>query len=237
MAANRFINDTFLDIARGLVRDTTSTHRFGAVPAMSQSNTGSIWDVNDTVYPWSAYTTAAVVNVERNDADDDGVTVVVRGLDANYEEATDTITIDGENTLGTVQFIRVYSAVSDAVTNDNIDIEYGAAGGTTIARIPAGETTTAMAIYTVPAGKTAYLMQGVMTCQSGADATGNMYVKPFGQSVFTIGHTFEVTGSEYFYKFATPIKITEKSDIDVRATVRSNNARITAAFDIILIDN
>jgi len=29
----------------------------------------------------------------------------------------------------------------------------------------------------------------------------------------------------------------EKTDIDVRATVRSNNARVTAAFDLILIDN
>ena len=55
----------------------------------------------------------------------------------------------------------------------------------------------------------------------------------------TKGHTFEVEGQggQYFYPFAVPIPIPEKSDIDVRATMRSNNSRMTAAFDIILIKN
>ena len=65
-----------------------------------------------------------------------------------------------------------------------------------------------------------------------------MFVRYFGQDTFRIGHSFEVAGDggQYFYKFAVPIRIPEKSDIDVRASVRSNNARITAAFDVILIE-
>ena len=39
------------------------------------------------------------------------------------------------------------------------------------------------------------------------------------------------------YEFSVPRVIPEKSDIDVRASVRSNNARFTAAFDIILKQN
>jgi len=42
-------------------------------------------------------------------------------------------------------------------------------------------------------------------------------------------------GGPYRYPFQFPVAIPEKSDIDVRATVRSNNARITAAFDMLLI--
>jgi hypothetical protein len=38
------------------------------------------------------------------------------------------------------------------------------------------------------------------------------------------------------YEFFTPVVIPEKSDIDIRASVRSNNARVTAAFDLILIE-
>jgi hypothetical protein len=34
-----------------------------------------------------------------------------------------------------------------------------------------------------------------------------------------------------------PGKLLEKTDIDVRAAVRTNNSRVTAAFDIILIKN
>jgi hypothetical protein len=43
--------------------------------------------------------------------------------------------------------------------------------------------------------------------------------------------TFGPTG------FAVPIVITEKSDIDVRATTRDKNGRYTVAFDILLVDN
>lgn len=55
-------------------------------------------------------------------------------------------------------------------------------------------------------------------------------------SAFRVGHSFEVsgTGGQYNYEFAVPIQLPAKTDIDVRARVRSNNARITAAFDIIL---
>lgn len=96
-----------------------------------------------------------------------------------------------------------------------------------------------MAIYTVPAGYTAYLMQGTCTVQAGADGTGDMFIRYFGQSSFRIGHSFEVsgTGGQYLYPFPVPIAIPEKSDIDVRIAVRSNNARCTAAFDIVLIPN
>lgn len=96
-----------------------------------------------------------------------------------------------------------------------------------------------MAVYTIPAGYTGYLTKGVCSIQSGGDATGNMYVRYFGQSSFRVGHSFEVVGAggQYVYDFSVPIAIPEKSDIDVRAFVRSNNSRVTAAFDVILIKN
>jgi hypothetical protein len=47
-----------LGVAKGQFDDITHIHKFGAVPAMSQNQTGTIWDVNDTSYPWSAFDTA-----------------------------------------------------------------------------------------------------------------------------------------------------------------------------------
>lgn len=230
-----------LNIARGLVKGTSFNHKFGAVPALSINTTGTIWDVNDTVYPWATYTAAAVVNIERNSASDEGKQVTVQGLDANYNFVEETITIAGADTLGTTQFIRVNRAfvVSGATNVGDIDIEYGAAGGATIARITAGKGQTLMCVYTVPAGYTGYLTQGVCTVQSGGSATGDMMVRYFGQTAFRVGHTFEVTsnGGQYNYAFTVPIRIPEKSDIDVRAKAAGNNSRVTAAFDIILIKN
>ena len=66
-----------------------------------------------------------------------------------------------------------------------------------------------------------------------------MYIRYFGQDAFRIGHSLEVAGvgGQYLYQFPVPLKIPEKTDIDVRAEVRSNNARVTATFDIILVEN
>ena len=95
-----------------------------------------------------------------------------------------------------------------------------------------------MSVYTVPAGYTGYLLKGTMSCQLSGDATGDMFVRYFGQTSFRVGHSFEVSGAggPYTYEFGVPIQIPAKSDIDVRANVRTNNARVTAAFDLILIE-
>lgn len=240
MAISHYIDgDLALNIARGLTR-ASSIHKFGAVPAMSQNETGTVWDVDDTLYPWSAFDTAGVLTIPAVNVSDNGSTVTVLGLDENYNEISEEFVVSSSGTTtGTKTFKRVYRAYftdTSATNVGNINVQRG---GTTVLRITEGKTQTLMAIYTIPAGYTAYLCKGVMSCQAGADATGEMFVRYEGQNTFRIGHSFEVSGNggEYCYDFTVPIAIPQKSDIDVRASVRSNNARIAASFDIILIPN
>jgi len=225
-----------LHIARGLVLNTQYEHKFGAVPAMSVATTGTVWDVNDTIYPWSAWDTAGVLTIPAVNASDNGATVTVTGLDANYEVISeDFIVSSSGTTTGTKTFKRAYRAFfTDGTSNvGNINIQRG---GTTIARISAGKAQTLMAIYTVPNGYTAYLSKGTMSIEAGGDASGNMYVRYSGQSSFRIGHSFEVgDGAQYMYDFTVPLAIPAKSDIDVRCSMRTNNSRASAAFDMILI--
>ena len=238
---NYLFNDEKINIARGLYKGVSSIHKFGAVPAMSVNTSGSIWDINDTAYPWATWSSASTVTVDRASASDANKVITIIGLDENYDEVTDTCTLTnatGNTTTGGTTFLRIFRAfVSTGGDNvGNIDIKVST---TIVARITATKGQTLMAVYTVPAGYTAYLTKGAMTCQESGDATGNMFVRYFGQDAFRIGHTFEVsgTGGSYLYDFSVPIVIPEKSDIDVRASVRSNNARVTAAFDIILKQN
>jgi hypothetical protein len=235
MAQSYYPNeDTYLNIARGLVKGTSSVHKFGAVPAMSQSTTGSIWDVNDTIYPWSAFDTANSVVVSAN-TNDNGKVLTIVGLDSNYDPLSETVTISAGAATTTNQFKRVFRAYTTSETNaNNINMSVNS---TTVARITQGIGQTLMAVYTVPNGYNGYLKKGVMSAQFGADATGNMYVRYGGETAFRVGHSFEVNGAggQYNYDFAVPVVIPQKSDIDVRATVRTNNGRYTAAFDIILI--
>lgn len=225
-----------LQVARGQIPGHTFNHKFGAVPSMSINTTGSVWDINDTLYPWSAFTTAGTLSVARADAADANKTITIQGLDANYNEISENVTLTAASgNLTTKSFIRVYRAFMYNGSTTNVGNITVSKGGTNVLRINAGKGQTLMAVYTVPAGYTAYISQGVMSVQSGADATGSFFIRIGGQSAFRIAHTFEVTSGNYVYSFSYPVGFPEKSDLDVRASVRSNNARVTAAFDILLV--
>lgn len=225
-----------LQVARGQIPGHSLLHKFGAVPAMSQNQTGTIWDINDTPYPWSSFTSAGTLSVPAVNASDNGKTLTIEGLDADYKELSETITLSSTGAVTTTNsFIRVFRAF--LTTGSNVGVINIQKSSVNVARINIGKSQTLMAIYTVPADTTLYLYQGTATCQDGADATGDMFVRYFGQTSFRVGHSFEFSGDggQYFYKFAAPLRIPAKSDIDIEATVRSNNARLTAAFDGILI--
>ena len=232
-------DDIALLVSRGLVAKTSFIHKFGAVPSLSTNTTGTVWDKPDTVYPWSAWDTAGVININAASVSDIGKTVTVVGLDSNYKPLTENILIATQTNNSSVnQFKRVFRAYClDGESNVGaITIQRNS---TDVAIIVAGKNQTQMAVYTVPAGKTGYLYKGTCSAQAGADGTGDMFVRYFGQTSFRTGHSFEVsgTGGQYLYEFSFPIPIPEKSDIDVRINTRSNNGRFTAAFEILLIDN
>lgn len=238
----RYLEDERIGISRGLVRNTSYIHKFGAVPAMSTSQTGTVWDKNDTIYPWSAFANSSILTANTTltngsaATDDNGKSITIIGLDSNFEPLQETITISAGTASTSNTFSRVFRAFTSA---DNLNqFRVSTAAGTEVLRINVGLAQTLMSVYTIPAGYKGYLLKGVASCQSGGDATGYMYVRYGGVGAFRVGHTFEVsgTGGEYIYDFPVPIELPEKTDIDVRCTMRSNNSRLTAAFDIILIN-
>ena len=232
-----YIWEQKFQLARDLVRGASSVHKFGAVPQMSINTTGTCWDKNDTLYPWSTLTSASVLTAQAVNASDNGKILTIEGLDANYAPQTDTITLSSSGTASTTkQFLRVYRGYISTGTNNVgvIDVRIGA---TTVLYINIGLAQTLMMIYTVPADKQLLLTKVACTSQASADASGFFYIRYFGETAFRIQHTFEVSGADgYEYEFSTPFAVPEKSDIDVRITTRSNNGRYTAAFDGVLVD-
>jgi hypothetical protein len=232
-------------IASGQTINVSSIHKFGAVPSLSGGTTGTIWDVNDTKYPWSAFDNATTLQINTTTANDQvstldsGKSVTIIGLDSNFNEISETLTISG-STAGpsTNQYKRIYRAYTSADNLTRIKIKTTSTS-TEVCRIGIGLAQTLMAIYTVPAGYTGYIDEGTCTIQAGGDATLNFYARYGGTGAFRIGHSAEIsgTGGPYIKNFTIPLAFPEKSDLDVRATCRSNNSRITASFDIILIKN
>ena len=243
MAFNSYIWDEQFDlnVSRGKVRGASQIHKFGATPSQSVNTIATLWDKEDTLYPWSAFDTAGVLVIGQVGAADNGKELTIEGLDDNWNLASETFTLSSAGTVtGTQTFKRVYRGfISTSITNETeINVTRG---GTEVLRILEDAGQTLMAVYTVPAGYTGYLYHGNASAQGSAHGTGYMYVRyNTTGNAFRVGHTFEVNGNggTYDYKFSFPQELPEKTDIDVRMeTGVSNNGRFTTAFDILLIKN
>lgn len=227
-----------INIANNELTGYTYKHIFGAVPEMPQGGYGSIWDINGEVYHWDLSGTIEIETTLGNGSIsqlDDGLIVHIIGLDDSFNEIEEDIEINNGTGIGNVIFNRInsISVYGENRTNINVNIQ-----GITVQRISIGKGKSLNTNYTVPAGYTGYLTQGTTTCAANADATVDMFVRTPGNG-FINGHSLEVsgTGGQYLFQFSIPIMVPEKSDIDIRAHVRSNKARITAAYDIILVKN
>ena len=235
-----YLEDERIKISRGQIKGAIPVHKFGAVSSMSTATTGTIWDKNDTIYPWSVWNAGAnTITVNSSSASDVNASVIVIGLDTNYDILQEEIVLSTQTgNSSSNNFIRVHRAYMSGA-NTNVGTITIKNGSTDVALITAGFGQTLMAVYTIPRNYSGYLYQGTCSAQSGADGTGNMFVRYSDTSTFRIAHSFEVAGAggQYTYNFSFPTELPEKSDIDVRLTTRSNNGRYTAAFDLLLVKN
>lgn len=225
-----------LQVSRGHVAYHTPLFKYGYNPLIVNANE-TIWDVGGLYsYPSNA---VAMDVISAGGATDEDVKVTVIGLDADYEEVTQEVTLDSSGEATTTALIRVYRAYvsgSQAPTG-NINISNG---GTTYARITLGENQTLMAVYTVPAGKTLYLSQGTAshgTDTSGAYMTIRFMTRPFG-GVLRTSTKVDIIGSKIVFPFNYPLRLPEKTDLEVRAICSKNqNNSVAATFEGVLIDN
>jgi hypothetical protein len=148
-------------VALGLVPGWRELRKFGMNDAVVSSSTQEMWPLG-TARVWP--TSAAVAIAASSDAADDGNpvgtgarTIIIEGLDANYEEVSETLTMEGLSNATTTQtFLRINRAYvqyagSNGINVGNITITVG---GNPQAYIEANEGQTQQTHYTVPAGHT-----------------------------------------------------------------------------------
>lgn len=237
---NFFSNDrpssnVIFDIARGAIPNSFSIHKFGANFDIDQADDPeSVW-TSGGLYPWGSLLTAQTIYVISTSASDTG-TLTVEGLDSNYDQQTELVTLTGTSavTLSNT-FLRIFRMTySDVANIGTITARVTSGTGTVVAQIDEGYAQTLMSVYTVPAGFTAYMttldatIDGTKTCQV------LMYQRLEG-SPFRIAHIAEADG-HYRYDFTAPLEIPEKTDIDMRVNeVSGNDARVTCNFDLVVI--
>jgi hypothetical protein len=244
-------------IAFGAVKGWSVVQKFGHIDDLGSSledvwATGGIYS-----YPTSASTLEAISTSTNDTAAGSGArTLRVEGLDANFEEISEDITMNGTSatTATTAAFLRVNRAyvlttgTYGTGSAGNITIRISSAGATqaTINNVTADTIAwdygqTQLARYTVPAGKIAFMSKVTVQAEANKRADIAMYQR---QNADTVSAPFSARrvfySSEGLSNFAEqefdgPIFFPEKTDIITQARLASGaNGRVTVTFALFI---
>lgn len=221
--------DSNLPIAAGEVPGYSSINKFGATDG--DVTAGTIWDGNDgtATYP---YPSSGVISI--TSSSNAGANVEVQGLDSNFEPATEVVAI---GSTGSTTFSRVFRAIMVDTNNDE-DVTINQ-GGSIAAKIIEDQGQTLMAVYTVPAGKTAYLTHVNYSSDKAATNSAmqfRLFARPENGTFNIKGVLGSAGGAVIDYKYSVPLKFDEKTDIKIDL-VAAQQTTCTATFEIILVDN
>ena len=235
----------FFNVARNKIPGHKLIVRNAFNPDVHQDTETSVW-VEGGIYPHGAWTTAQKLYVISTSAADTGQSIYIEGLDSDYNIITETVTTTGLTAKQTTQhFLRIHTATVVSASNNGANVgeitfRLGSGTGTVVAHIRTGFGITKLSQYTVPAGKTAYIIYGTATSfRGGSGNIGSqirMMVRPYGGS-FIMAYIAEIVNGQYRDDFTAPLEVPAKADIDVRCLADSNGSVFSATYEIVLIDN
>ena len=241
-----------LQVARGQISFHKDIFKFGFNPDVDDA-LETVWAEGGLYVYLSA---ASVLKVSSSSTADTSAgtgarTVQLYGLDSDYNEINEVITLNGQTSVNTTQeFLRINRMIirSAGSGGTNAGVVY-AGTGTVTSGVPAnkyatvaiGDGQTLMALWTVPAGYTAYVYQTditLATTQNNKYATMHFVARPFGE-VFQVKDKFVKSEGGHSQEYKIPLKFEEKTDLEFRAIGDSAGADIAvgAGMDIIYIQN
>lgn len=256
----RVVNNHILDLARNVISDKKSVSLFGRNPSIGTSPEDVWMNGGDYNFLLGATTLEVVSNSSEDDYTGLGCRVIlINGLNENLEETAELVPLVGDGISTTTNtFWRINSAYVAQVgtvrgSNYN-DIDIQSTGGNLLVGKITGEYgdintadygigKTLLGVYTVPAGKTGYIMS--MYANIDTNKTADMWL-------YTVNNIDDVTPptsgriliatirrakGAVTKDFTSYIKVPEKSDIWFRAQMDSGTGTFEIETELFLIDN
>lgn len=240
--------DFYTAVGLGLVPGFKRVTALGNNPNISTGEVEDTW-YGSNIYPW--LTGPSALQIRSLGASDTAAgtgarTVLVNGLDLNYNEISEIVTLNGiTNVALTLTYLRIQNALimsaGSSKVNDFDILISDVAGSITRAIIPAGIGITRQAIYTVPAGYT-LSMHSMYIGVNRSTVQSDISVATFFQNpvagFYRLPVELSTNGAPYRHEGIPGIIATEKTDVSLRCVHAStNNMNITAAFLGILCNN
>jgi hypothetical protein len=251
-----------LAIAKGEVIGASDVNKWGNAPDFDTADGFvDVWDGAEDGVAWEQMqyifpTTDSIDSISSSSAADTGIVIELQGLDVNGNIVNQTATLNGQNRVALTtplkRFFRGYNTNGTEFVGHIIIFENGTLSGgvptdsTTIKGvIHPDEQQTEMAIYTIPTGKTGYLLGGYAST-AGANKTSNYVIK---FQVRLVGGVFRTqqkvalsdTGTSFIpFTYPVPQVLPAGTDLRVRTKMTATGgtgASISAGFSIVLIDD
>ena len=210
-----------LDVARGKARGAEVRNIFGQNDAQT-TNFRAVWELSNTtdyVFP----STAQIMTVASDDAADADVQILIKGLDVDYLEISEVVTLTATTVDTTKQFLRINDVVTvgiqNLVTTSTVTVK-DTGLTTTFAQIDPGHGRNQASIYTVPANCEFYLYR--LDGFSADDSNPPQEKAAKFRNVVTLesGIILRVATTEFFNQMNIqrrfPFKYSAKTDIQLQ---------------------
>jgi len=244
------VGDCTASASSAVVTITTDVVGISGNAVTLASSDGATLAVSAATLTAGAFEVMTKLSQTTNQAALVGAVIEVQGLDVDWNLVTQTKALNASDTTTAVTLdtplIRVFrmKVLANVVTDQPVRC-HNTAESVDYAIIQAGNNQTLMAIYTVPAGKTAYVVSYY------GDVVPTATKEPVGTD-FTLwvadranAYEFQLKhakGSPQYaagpsHSFSPYMKVNEKSDIMMKATCYAEEGQVHGGFDLILIDN
>ncbi len=242
----------FLQVARGQVAGHSIAIRSGLNTDVDSGAPRSLWDHGPGTQPFPAAT--SVVTLSSSSAADTsagtGARVVqISGLDALYRPVDELVSLNGQTPVTTANaFLRIYgiNVVAVGSGGSNAGDVYAGTGVVTVGvpdvvlmRVRPLNNASQSAVYTVPAGYTAYLIDVFASAMASSDNKSTVfYLRTSRQgSPFTRTGNVVIMGLAVSLPFVLLRGFPEKTDVDVNLDTTDTNVIASGQLRYLLVKN
>ena len=213
---------------------------------VSSNTMSTVWG-GTGLYPWTTFTGTGdkiYIKSVTNDPKVQGKSVTIEGLDSNYDTLIETVTLHASNTMIAVSTVNNFYRTNKMYltgnnTNElphdyNIELRYGSSSGTLIGRMNAPWGRGQNCFYTVPRGYEGFVLSINGNSGKMDEITSSLWFHPYG-GTWTLQKSFKFISGTFDHNFRTPLRITEKSDIEIRAFALVESSRIGTEFQMLVL--
>ena len=224
-----------------LIDKSGATSTLGTTPATMTT----VWSYNG-LFPWTTFAGSGDKLYIKSLTDDPKVrnkSIKIEGLDSNYNILIEEVAF-GSNTSVAVSttnnFYRINRIYLTGNNTNNlpqtydIEVRYGSTSGTIVSYLTAPWARGQNCFYTVPAGYEAFLLS--MNGNSGKDneITSSLWVRTFN-GTWELKKSFKFISGLFDHNFRTPLRIPEKSDVEIRAFALVESSSIGTEFQLLVL--